>query len=108
MANLIEKLMQRWGVDSYGKLLLILFIFSITGITTLIVKEALFSVMGIEETTAGWVKALAWLLTVLPAYQVLFLFFGFIFGQFEFVWRFEKKSANRIKTLFYKTDQPEM
>lgn len=98
--------MQRWGVDSYGKLLLILFIFSITGITTLVVKEGLFAVLGIEETTAAWIKILAWFLTVLPAYQILFLFFGFIFGQFEFVWNFEKKSMNRIRTLFYKSDRP--
>lgn len=104
MAKLIEKLMQRWEVDSYGKLLLILFIFSITGISVLIAKKGLFTLMGIGDGTPGWIKAMAWLFTVLPAYQILLLFYGFLFGQFDFVWRFEKKSVNRIKNLFVKSE----
>lgn len=104
MGKFIEKLMKRWGVTSYGKLLLILFIFSITGISTLFVKELLFGWMGIGEQTHTWIRTIAWVATVFPAYQFLFLLFGFMFGQFEFVWEFEKKSANRIKGLFVKSE----
>jgi len=104
MAELIEKLKKRWGVTTWGQLVLILFIFSITGMSALYAKKFLFGLMGISAQTAPWLRITAWLLTVFPAYQVLFLFYGFIFGQFEFVWRFEKKSLNRIKSIFAKSE----
>lgn len=104
MAQFLEKLMKRWGVTGYGKLVLILLIFSVTGISTLFVKELFFGWMGIGSQTETWIRIAAWVITVIPAYQVLFLFFGFLFGQFDFVWRFEKKSANRIKGLFVKSE----
>lgn len=100
MAKLIEKLKERWGVESYWHIALILFIFTITGMSTLYVKKYLFGVMGITDQTATWLRMTAWFLTVFPAYQVLFLFYGFIFGQFDFVWGFFKKSMSRIKRLF--------
>lgn len=103
MAELIEKLKKRWGVESYGQILLILFIFAITGFSTLYVKEFFYLLLGVTERTAGWIKVGLWLGMVLPAYQVLFLFYGFIFGQFDFVWRFEKKSFGRIKNLFVRS-----
>lgn len=92
--------MQRWGVDSVWQVLLILFIFSITGFTTLYVKKMLFDLAGLTAQSPFWGKALLWVFAVLPAYQLLFLGYGFIFGQFDFVWRFEKKSLGRIKSLF--------
>lgn len=104
MAELIEKLKKRWGVESYGQVAMILFIFAITGITTVYVKQLFYLLFGITEQTAGWIKVCAWLGTVLPAYQVLFLFYGFVFGQFEFVWKFEKKSFARIKNLFVRPE----
>lgn len=100
MAELIKKLKKRWGIETGWQLVLILFIFSITGITTLYVREFLFQLFGITPDTSRWIRLLAWLLVVFPAYQILFLMYGFILGQFEFVWRFEKKSLRKIKNLF--------
>ncbi|MDZ7716126.1 MAG: DUF6787 family protein [Balneolaceae bacterium] len=104
MSEFIEKLKKRWGVHTYGQLALILFIFSITGMTALVVRKFLFDLFGITENTSSWIKVIAWILTVFPSYQILFLFYGFILGQFEFVWRFEKKSMRRIKSLFVKSE----
>lgn len=100
MGKLIDKLKKRWGVESMGGLLLILFIFAVTGITTLYVRTFLFDLIGINASTPMVVEVIAWLLIVFPAYQVLFLLYGFVLGQFEFVWTFEKKSLQRIKSLF--------
>ncbi len=97
---MIENLKKRWGVESFGGLLLILFIFAITGITTLYVRKLVFGWIGIGSATPLWIEIILWLLIVFPAYQILFLLFGFLMGQFEFVWNFEKKSLNRIKNLF--------
>jgi membrane-associated HD superfamily phosphohydrolase len=100
VGEIIEKMKKRWGVESFGGLLLILFIFAITGITTLYVRKLAFDWIGIGPTTPLWLELVAWILIVFPSYQLLFLLFGFVMGQFEFVWNFEKKSLNRIKNLF--------
>ncbi len=100
MAELIEKLKTRWGIETHWQLVLILFIFAITGISTLYARKFFFHLLGITAGTDAWIRTLAWIVVVFPAYQVLFLFYGFILGQFEFVWRFEKKSLKRIKSLF--------
>ncbi|MEL7833663.1 DUF6787 family protein [Fodinibius sp. N2] len=95
---------KRWGVESFGGLLLILFIFSITGMSTLYVRKLVFGWINIGPATPLWLEIIAWALIVFPAYQLLFLFFGFITGQFQFVWNFEKKSLKRIKNLFVRDD----
>lgn len=100
VGELIEKVKKRWGVESFGGLLLILFIFAITGITTLYVRKIVFEWVGIGAATPLWIELVAWVTVVFPAYQLLFLLYGFILGQFEFVWKFEKKSLHRIKSLF--------
>ncbi|MDX1670903.1 MAG: DUF6787 family protein [Balneolaceae bacterium] len=100
LKQLYQKLKDRWGVETLGQVVVILIIFSITGITTLYVKRFLFDMLGFNSETATWVKGLAWVLAVLPAYQVLFLFYGFLLGQFNFVWEFEKRSFRKIKKLF--------
>lgn len=100
--ELIEKMKKRWGVESLGGLFVILFIFSITGITTLYVRKIVFEWLGFSAATPLWIEIFAWILVVFPSYQLLFLMYGFILGQFEFVWNFEKKSLHRIKSLFVK------
>lgn len=105
MGELIEKLMKRWGVESYGGLVLILFIFSITGLTALYVRKYVFGWLGLNAETPLWIEIIAWALVIFPAYQVLFLLYGFILGQFEFVWNFEKKSLHRIKSLFVRREK---
>lgn len=100
MNRLFEKLKKRWEVETLWQVVVILVIFSVTGITTLYVKKYLFGLMGVTEGTPFWIRSLAWLFTVLPSYQVLFLFYGLILGQFRFVWQFEKESFRKIKGLF--------
>ncbi|WP_212747631.1 DUF6787 family protein [Fodinibius saliphilus] len=100
MGELIEKMKKRWGVETLGGVLLILFIFSITGMTALYVRKFVFGWLGFDAETPLWIELIAWVLVVFPSYQILFLIYGFLLGQFEFVWNFEKKSLHRIKNLF--------
>lgn len=100
MKRIFEKLKARWGVESPWQVLLILFIFSITGLSSLYVRKFFFALFGVDPQTPIWQKIILWILTVVPSYQVLFLTYGFLLGQFEFVWEFEKNSARRIKRLF--------
>jgi hypothetical protein len=94
--------MHRWEVDHYWQVGLILFIFAITGTTALYVRKFVFQLIGITESTPFWLEAIMWAVIVFPAYQILFLIYGFLLGQFEFVWRFEKKNLMKLKKLFVK------
>jgi len=102
--NIIKKgynfLKERWGVESLWQVVIILFIFSITGLSALYVRRFVFDFLGYTSETAFWLRAVTWLFTVVPSYQVLFLFFGLILGQFHFVWNFEKQTFKKIKRLF--------
>lgn len=97
MKKIFEKLKERWGLNSYRQVVLILFIFSISGMSVLFVRKAVFHWLGFTDTTPFWEEAAAWLLIVVPSYQLLFLSYGTLLGQFKFVWRFEKKSLQRIR-----------
>lgn len=96
MAGFINKLQERWGVGSAGQVVLILLVFACTG----------FSVMFLKKPITGWIYAnpegphtlfsiLYWVF-VIPIYNILLLFYGFVFGQFRFFWNFEKKFFKRI------------
>lgn len=97
---MLEKLKQRWGVTSAGQVILILIVFACTGFSVLFIKQPLYDLAGITPQTSAWIKVPFYLLTVLPAYQVLLLVYGFLFGQFRFFWNFEKRMFNRIRAFF--------
>lgn len=105
MNKLLNKLKQRWEVETFWHVLLILFIFAITGISSLYIRHYFYNQFGFNAQTALWKELLIWIVIVIPSYQILFLSYGFLLGQFDFVWRFEKKSLRRIKTLFSSTNR---
>jgi hypothetical protein len=93
MANLKE----RWGITSNWQILIILFVFSITGSSSLFVAKPIIQFLGITKENLHIV--LYWILYVLISfifYQIMLVFFGWIFGQFKFFWNMEKKMLKRI------------
>src|SRR4051812_24395970 len=101
-ANWISRLQHRWGVNSAWQVLVILVVFACTGITAMKIKGPIFNWLGIEADSPGWLKTIVYIFTVLPAYQIFLLTYGFIFGQFTFFWNFEKRLFGRIGKLFGK------
>jgi hypothetical protein len=89
----IDKLKIRWGVQNGWQVLLILVVFACTGFTVMYTKRWLISWWGIEATWAKWAVNL---LIILPLYQVILLMYGWVFGQFNFFWNFEKKLFRRL------------
>lgn len=100
MNKIFDALKERWGLDSFWQVLVVLIVFAVTGMSVLYVRQFAFELLGIGEQTPFWLKTMAWLVVVLPSYQVLLLFFGFLFGQFDFVWRFEKRSVRKLMSLW--------
>jgi hypothetical protein len=96
----IKRLQQRWGVNSAWQVLVILVVFACTGFTAMYLKKPVFNWLGVDEDTPGWLRVLIYLFTVLPAYQLFLLAYGYLFGQFAFFWNFEKRMFSRIGRWF--------
>lgn len=99
MNKLFKKLKERWELESFWHVVLILFIFSISGMSVLYVRTYAFQWLGFTAQTPLWEEGVAWILVVVPSYQLLFLIYGTLLGQFEFVWQFEKNNLRRLKKL---------
>lgn len=105
LSNMFKKLKTKWGIESNFQFWLIFGIFAISGTSTLFVKIPVYALLGITEHTETWIKVLVYLLAITPAYFMLLLFYGFIFGQFAFFWAFFKKFVGRfagLKKIFIK------
>lgn len=100
--NFVEKLKIKWGLESIFQVIIVLLVFSVTGTTVVFLRKTLFGWLGFDVNTDFWIKTVAYVLFMLPAYQILLLFYGSLFGQFEFFWNKEKKLFNSIKKIFKK------
>jgi hypothetical protein len=92
----VQKLQTRWGVTSGRQLVVILVVFACTGTSVMFLKTPLLPLLGVTPASPWWVRLLASLFVILPLYQVVLLFFGFLFGQFKFFWEFEKRFFGRM------------
>ena len=83
----LERLRKRWGVPSIFQVVIILIVFSVTGMSILYVKRPVFSLLHIPQDLTLWLR----IPLVVAIYQVLLLFWGAVFGQFSFFWEKEKR-----------------
>ncbi len=90
----LNKLEKRWKVNT-RQAIIILIVFACTGFTVLFLKQPLLSFFGPPEERSIWLSILYYLF-IFPLYNVLLLFYGFVFGQFSFFWNFEKRFFSRI------------
>ncbi len=88
----MERFKQRWGIQSNFQLVVILIVFAVTGSSAAYISKPILAFIGIDrESTSAWIYWPLYIILIFPFYQVLLVFFGFIFGQFAFFWAFEKK-----------------
>jgi hypothetical protein len=87
----MKKLKEKWGITSNFQLFIICVVFAITGSVSAIISgpviDYLFEGLNINK----YLKFILQLVIIMPIYQVLLLFFGFIFFQFNFFLQFVKK-----------------
>ena len=96
----IQKLQQRWNAKNVWQVLAILLCFALTGTTIVWLMKPLLRFLFGNEIPL-WAKA-AYYVLILPIYNLVLLFYGFIFGQFNFFLEFEKRFFRRIVSLFRK------
>ena len=99
MPRWIEKLKDKWKLKSFGQVVIILIVFSLTGLSVVFLKDAFFNLAGFNSSTPSWIKIVSYLAVVFPAYQLLLLAYGFLFGQFNFFWEKEKKLFHLFRKL---------
>lgn len=93
---LIEKLKTRWEIESNVQIVVIMAVFAITGFSSLFARRLIFPLLGIEAADPFWYKAIFWMLTIFPVYNILLLAYAALFGQFHFFWKFFKKMMGRF------------
>ena len=93
----VNKLKERWGIESNRQIVVILIVFAITGSTASYIGKPILNALNISPetiSTFGYWSIRILLLFII--YQFMLVFFGWLFGQFTFFWNFEKKMLSRI------------
>jgi len=87
----MEKLKKRWGISSNWQIAVIFIVFAVTGSTAAKMAGPLVEALGITKAIGGgWYWTIR-ILIIFPVYQVLLVFFGWLYGEYRFFWNFEKK-----------------
>ena len=93
----MKKLKEKWGITSDFQLIIIFFVFSVTGSLSLWVAKPWLEFIGLDKTALSpWIFWPIRILIIFPIYQILIVFVGALFGQFKFFWNFEKKMLSRL------------
>jgi hypothetical protein len=88
---------QRWNITSNWQLVIILIVFAFTGSSAAYVSKPILHFFGINKGEVSLVVYyISYIALIFPVYQILLLFYGFIFGQFKFFWAFEKKMLTNL------------
>ena len=87
----MKKLKERWGITSNFQIIIIFIVFAITGSTSAYISGPLTEYIIGDSNINSFFKIIIRILFLTPIYQVLLLFFGFIFFQFNFFFKFVKK-----------------
>lgn len=97
----MKKLKERWNVKSNLQLTIIFIVFAITGSTAAYVSRPVTDFLGIhKDSLPYWIYLPLRLILIFPLYQILLVCIGFLFGQFQFFWNFEKKMLRGMKLGF--------
>ena len=93
----MEKLKERWGIDSNWAILAIFIVFAINGSFAAWVAKPITAFLGLSpETISSWLYWPLRILLIFPIYQLTLPIVGWFFGQFKFFWAFEKKFLSRL------------
>lgn len=98
--NWIKRLQSRWNANSLWQVILILLVFACTGLTVVYLMKPVLRAL-FDDPPPLWAR-IVYYIFILPVYNVFLLLYGFIFGQFQFFWNFEKRLLHRIVSVFRK------
>lgn len=92
-----KKLEHKWILEHRWEMIRVFIVFSITGSSSVFIGKPIMALIGITKgnlnTTVYWIL---YIIVGLFFYQIMLVFFGWLFGQFKFFWEFEKKMLSRL------------
>ena len=94
---IFKKLEKKWNLAYKWEMIRVFIVFAITGTSSLYIGRPIIALIGINKENLN--PVLYWLLFIfvsLVFYQILLVFFGWLFGQFDFFWNIVKKILIRI------------
>ncbi|WP_223551827.1 DUF6787 family protein [Aestuariivivens sp. NBU2969] len=95
--KLFDRLQKKWKVNYRWELINIFFVFAITGSSSVYVGRPIIKLLGItKENLPAFAYWTLYILIGFIFYQVLLVLIGWLFGQYQFFWNFEKKMLRRI------------
>ena len=97
----MEKIRSFFKVESNYQLFIINLVFAITGTSSLFVADYILNMLLV--TQENYDNSFYWItriILILPIYQILLIIFGILFGEFSYFWRMEKKTLNKICSIF--------
>ena len=100
MKKFWEKLKVRWGISSDWQVAIILLVFTLTGFSFLFISPYVDELLGLTDDDPFWLKAVVFIVVVLPLYNLLLLIWGTLLGQYKFFINFIIKFFGRL--LFWK------
>ncbi|MES2811088.1 MAG: DUF6787 family protein [Bacteroidota bacterium] len=93
----MNKLKERWGIQSNGQLAIIFIVFAINGSLSAKISAYLMSLLGLSKENMNWfIYYIVLLVLVLPLYPFMLMGFGYLFGQSKFFFIFGKKMLKSI------------
>ncbi len=97
--NWIDKLKKRWNLDNAWQVIVVLIVFACTGFTVMLIKNPILNFLSGSNEHSAFATVLYYIF-ILPLYNIVLLGYGFIFGQFQFFWQFERRFMERFFSLF--------
>ncbi|MEJ2596157.1 MAG: prolipoprotein diacylglyceryl transferase [bacterium] len=106
MKNFWQKLKKRWGIENDWQVAIILLVFALTGFTFLYVRPWIDRLFGLSPEDAFWLKALVFIVILLPVYNILLIIWGTLLGQYKFFRNFIIKFFSRMLSIRKKKTKP--
>lgn len=94
---LFKKLENKWVLDHKWEMIRVFMVFAITGSSSLFIGRPIIKWLGItKDNLSPFFYWMFYILLGIIFYQILLVTFGWLLGQFQFFWNFEKKMLRRF------------
>ena len=92
MTNIFKTLNKVFKTKSKYQLFIVFLVFGLSGSLSVLVSKPIIDLLKIDQYINSYiVELILRILIIFPIYQIILLFVGTIFGQFNYFWKFQKK-----------------
>ena len=97
---MIDKLVKKFQANSIQHLIIIFFVFALSGSGSLFISSPILKALSLEQLISFYpLYIFVRIILIIPIYQLLLIITALIFGQFNYFWKFEKKFLKRLKII---------